>query len=176
MGLEFALCPMHSILLTTCRLDYETNASTLPSGGLGVAHGVHHRRGATSQVGGQENTTGGLPQPLRLFPALRVNRNILPHHTAAGVIFPLNIDMKLSFWVFLLFCTWFPFQGGLALRLTGFPFHSGRQIPPVQQAGRSLLIFQSASWNSVINLQTCCLPGSTFRDSNSPQAFNPFPS
>ena len=97
MGLEFALCPMHSILLTTCRLDYETNTSTLTSGCLGEAHGVHHRQGATSQVGGQENTTGGLPKPLRLFPALRVNRNVLPHHIAAGVIFLLNIGMKLSF-------------------------------------------------------------------------------
>lgn len=44
-----------------------------PSGGLGVAPGVHHRQGATSQVGGQAEharrpptASVALPGPLQL--------------------------------------------------------------------------------------------------------------
>lgn len=35
----------------------------------------------------KQNMPEALPQPPRLFPALRVNRNILPHYTAAGSFF-----------------------------------------------------------------------------------------
>lgn len=45
----------------------------------------------------KRNTPEGLPQPLWLFPALRVNRNILPHDIAAGLFSLLNAGMKLSF-------------------------------------------------------------------------------
>lgn len=88
---------MHSILLATCRLDYGTNTSTLTSGGLGVAPGVHQRQGAMSQVGGQAEHAGGRPQPLGLSPALRVNRNILPLCTAAGGDFSLECNHEIPF-------------------------------------------------------------------------------
>lgn len=44
----------------------------------------------------KQNTPEGLSQPLWLFPALRVNRNILPHSPAAGLIFLVNVGMKVS--------------------------------------------------------------------------------
>lgn len=84
LGLEFAPCRAHSISPATCRLDYGTNTSTLPSGGLGVA--LVPVTGEVPRVKWEvkRNMPEGSP---RLSPC---ERNILPHRTAQG---------SFSFWM-----------------------------------------------------------------------------
>lgn len=76
----------------------------------------------------KRNTPEGLPQPLWLFPALCVNRNILPHDTAAGVFFLLNASMKLGFRVYLL-GTSSPLRGGLVPLSHGLPISQQEPAP-----------------------------------------------
>lgn len=45
----------------------------------------------------KQNMPEGLLQPPWLFPTLRVNRNILPHLTAAGLTFLWNVSSKVRF-------------------------------------------------------------------------------
>lgn len=52
------------------------------SGGLQVAHGLHHRRGATGQEGGQAGHTR--PPAATSLPS-SANRNVLPPDTAVGI-------------------------------------------------------------------------------------------
>lgn len=52
------------------------------SGGLRVAHGLHHRGGATGQEGGQ---AGHTRPPAATSPPSSANRNVLPPDTAVGI-------------------------------------------------------------------------------------------
>lgn len=72
------------------------------SGGLRVAHGLHHRGGAKGQEGGQAGHTR--PPAATSLPS-SLNRNVLPPDTAAGITSLQGVHLS--------------FQGGLvALSLT----------------------------------------------------------
>lgn len=80
MGLEFALCRVHSTSLATRRLDYGTNTSSLTSGGLGV--GLVSITGEVPRV--KWEVKRNTPEAARL--SSPCEQNILPHHTAQGSV------------------------------------------------------------------------------------------
>lgn len=142
-GLEFTLCPLHVLLLATCRLDCGTNTSTLASGALGRGGSWCPSQARCHESSGRSSRTRqrppAAPEPL---PSSHDNRNILL--AAAGsraCFFSLECRTKpLPFLHILSFSGW-------SCCLTSFPFHPQEAAPTcVPPAGWNFLIFLSTDF------------------------------